>query len=29
MQSFVDDVRSGGYAGPVTVGRDLDTFEIT
>lgn len=28
-QAFVDDVRGGGYAGPVTVGRDLDTFEIT
>ncbi|MEQ1703067.1 MAG: MBL fold metallo-hydrolase, partial [Ilumatobacteraceae bacterium] len=28
-QSFVDDVRAGGYVGTVTVGRDLDTFEIT
>lgn len=27
-QGFVDDIRAGGFAGPVTIGRDLDTFEI-
>lgn len=25
---FADDVRAGGYAGPVTVGRDLDTITV-
>lgn len=28
-QGFVDDVRSGGYDGPVTVGRDLMTFRVS
>lgn len=28
-QAFEDDVRHGGYTGPITVGRDLDTVEIT
>jgi ribonuclease Z len=27
-EAFVDDVRSGGYAGPITVGRDLATITI-
>ncbi|MHC3472640.1 MBL fold metallo-hydrolase [Streptomyces sp. 7R007] len=27
-QSFIDDVRRGGYAGRVTVGRDLTTIDI-
>ena len=27
-QGFLDDVRAGGFTGPVTVGRDLDVFRI-
>ena len=27
-QAFLDDVRQGGFTGPVTIGRDLDRFVI-
>jgi hypothetical protein len=27
-QGFADDVRAGGFSGALTIGRDLDTFEI-
>jgi ribonuclease Z len=27
-QAFSDDIRDGGYTGPLTVGRDLSTIEI-
>jgi len=27
-QAFADDVRQGGYTGPLTVGHDLFTIEI-
>ena len=28
-QNFVDDIRQGGYDGALTIGRDLDTLEVT
>jgi ribonuclease Z len=28
-QAFADDVREGGYTGPLTVGYDLFTIELT